>query len=126
MRSVGKLEQFPTLHAIVTAIFGDVTAFVDPANKFSEPGTPNRVLQVLHNYSKNLRYVDVTYPGGTTIRYIEQNPQTRSPYAARAKRGAQIVWVIRQNDSAYLGYIEDGEVFMKPVALNAYTGTTAW
>jgi hypothetical protein len=54
------------------------------------------------------------------MRYVEQNPNTKSEYADRARAGTRIVWVIRKSDSAYLGRVEDDRVFMKPGAENAY------
>ena len=56
------------------------------------------------------------------IRYVEQNPKTTSAYAARARAGARIIWVIRTarkiNDqwvacNDWVGRIEDGVVWMK-------------
>ena len=64
------------------------------------------------------------FKGGTlwavdykNLRYMQQNPNTRSAYADRAKDGAKIVWVIRRNsggnEDTYLGYIEEGIVYLK-------------
>lgn len=68
--------------------------------------------QVKKFRSKDLRYID--WKG---IRYVEQNPNTRSAYAARARQGAKIVWCIRLRDNQYLGRVEEGQVFMKPSAM---------
>jgi len=67
--------------------------------------------QVKKFRSKNLRYID--WRG---IRYVEQNPNSRSAYAARARQGAKIVWCIRLRDNQYLGRIEQDQVFMKEQA----------
>lgn len=53
-----------------------------------------------------LRYVKL--PGGATL--VEQNPDKRSEWAALARQGRRIAWVLR--DGEYLARVVDGEVFM--------------
>ncbi len=53
-----------------------------------------------------LRYVKL--PGGATL--VEQNPKKQSEWAALARAGHRIAWVLR--DGEYLARVADGEVFM--------------
>ena len=53
-----------------------------------------------------LRYVKLS--GGATL--IEQNPRKRSEWAALAREGKRIAWVMR--DGEYLARVVDGEVVM--------------
>ena len=111
MRSLGKVDQFPILQAIYEGIFRGNQANVGgmlislPANAGTGQG---EILMVKRFRAKKLNYVD--HQG---VRYVEQNPASSSDYAKRARAGAQIVWSIRLRDNQYLGYVEDGEVFMK-------------
>ena len=51
-----------------------------------------------------LRYVKLE--GGAVL--VEQNPQKRSEWAALARRGQRVAWVLR--DGEYLARVVDGEV----------------
>ena len=102
--SLGSVAQFPELAAIYESI-------VEHRDTVQLDGHP---------------MVTKKYKGGTLyavrhkeILYIEQNQNTQSDYAERARAGAKIVWVIRPRDNNYLGYIENGEVFMKPRTMKA-------
>ena len=111
-KNIGSVGKFPELNAISDAIF-------HKKNEFQLPdGTP-----LTTKVFKNTLYA-VEHKG---IRYIEQNPNTNSAYAQKAKGGAQIFWVIRMSrkviDAAgveqyvpcaeeWLGYIEDGKVYL--------------
>jgi hypothetical protein len=53
-----------------------------------------------------LRYVEL--PDGAVL--IEQNPKKTSEWAALARRGHRIAWVLR--GGAYLARVVDGEVTM--------------
>lgn len=53
-----------------------------------------------------LRYVDLA--DGAVL--VEQNPNKRSEWAALAKSGHRIAWVLR--DGEYLARVVDGEVTM--------------
>lgn len=53
-----------------------------------------------------LRYVKLD--GGAVV--IEQNPQKRSEWAALARSGRRVAWVLR--DGEYLARVVDGEVVM--------------
>ena len=53
-----------------------------------------------------LRHVKL--PGGATL--VEQNPDKRSEWAALARQGHRIAWVLR--DGEYLARVVDGEVVM--------------
>jgi len=50
------------------------------------------------------------------VSYIEQNPDTASSFARRARMGAKIMWIIR--GSNYEGYVEDGKAFRKLIGRN--------
>ncbi len=114
MRSLGNVDQFPTLRAIYEGIINATQTNVGgmlitlPANAGTALG---EILVVKRFQAKKLNYVD--HQG---VRYVEQNPNSSSAYAKRARAGAQIVWSIRLRDNQYLGYVENGEVFMKDLA----------
>lgn len=106
-RNLGSVSQFGTLQAICGAIFSRTTYFSLPDS--------TRLRTKL--FKRSLFAVE--HEG---MRYVEQNPKTQSAYAARARDGARIVWVIRIarkidnqwvtcND--WVGRIEDGVVWMK-------------
>lgn len=42
--------------------------------------------------------------------YIEQNPSKRSKWAAMARRGHNILWIINTRTNEYWGRVVDGEV----------------
>lgn len=103
MKNLGSVGKFPELSKIYHAIaFGKVGDTVFP------PNPPALGLKVDQFHGKKLNYVD--WKG---VRYVQQNPNTQSAYAARARQGSRIVWVIRLRDGAYMGCIENGEVFLK-------------
>lgn len=67
-------------------------------------------------------------------RYVAQNPRTDSVFAARARQGSKIMWVIDLKTNEYLGRVdalagfppEAGAVFMKhPSQLKAKTRSAA-
>jgi hypothetical protein len=98
---VGHLSEFPELNEIVGAIFKRQFLQVRLSN--------GQIVKASSFQPKNLWYVD--HAG---MRYVEQNPTTKSEYARRARAGAQIVWVIRKCDGAYLGCVEGDRVFSYP------------
>ncbi|MGB7924891.1 MAG: hypothetical protein WCF57_16745 [Pyrinomonadaceae bacterium] len=53
-----------------------------------------------------LRYVNLA--GGAVL--VEQNPKTRSEWAALAQHGHNVAWALR--DGEYLARVVDGEVTM--------------
>jgi hypothetical protein len=53
-----------------------------------------------------LRYVEL--PGDAVL--VEQNPKKTSEWAALARKGHRVAWVMR--DGAYLARVVDGEVTM--------------
>ena len=56
--------------------------------------------------SSGLRHVEL--PDGATL--IEQNPKKSSEWAALARDGRRVAWVMR--DGAYLARVVDGEVIL--------------
>jgi hypothetical protein len=70
-----------------------------------------------------LRGVDCDVNLGTRIvslRFIEQNPQKSSQYAAMAVRGAKIMWVIdTRTQNGFLGRMQDGQWY--PSTMRATT-----
>lgn len=99
MELIGKVENFKDLEAIYQAVTTGKAGDIIPIE-----GKP----KVGFFVSKKLRFVD--HAG---VRYVEQNPQSSSVYAQRARQGAKIVWVIRLKGDVYLGRIEDGNVYQK-------------
>ncbi len=106
-RNMGSVSQFGTLQAICGAI-------AQRTIHFSLPGGQRLRTRI---FKRSLFAVE--HEG---IRYVEQNPKTQSVYAARARAGASIVWVIRvarkMDDqwvacNEWIGRIEDGVVWMK-------------
>ncbi len=106
-RNLGSVSQFLALQAIVGAIFSRAMYFSLP------DGTRLRT-----KLFKGSLFA-VEHEG---MRYVEQNLNTRSAYAERAKKGARIVWVIRTYKKVgeewipcneWLGRIEDGNVWRK-------------
>ena len=103
------LSRFPELQAIVEAIFEKKHHFTLP------DGSSLRTRAFVQGTCTGVDY--------NLHRYIEQNQRSKSDEAARARKGAQIVWVIRTHDpktraqlakGLYVGKIEDGTVRMKP------------
>jgi len=99
MQELGAVSRFPELCQIYQAIVNK--------QKFWAFGGQAREVGLFHE--KNLRYVD-----HNGIRYVEQNPNSQSAYADRARRGAKIVWCIRLSDNQYVGRIENGVVYKAP------------
>ena len=106
-RNMGSVSQYPTLQAICGAIFSKAMHF----------SLPNGARLRTKLFKRKLFAVE--HEG---LRYIEQNLKTTSAYAARARAGARIIWVIRIarkiddqwvacND--WVGRIEDGLVWMR-------------
>jgi hypothetical protein len=112
MQRVGTLDQFEELKLIINAILSHEQGLQIPQIAALDPS--NLLPAVNFFRGKGLYYLD--FMG---IRYVEQNPNTQSAYASRAREGSQIVWIIRLRDDRYLGRVEDGEVFMKPEAQRA-------
>jgi hypothetical protein len=103
------LSRFSELEAIVEAIFQKKHHFTLPN------GTTLRTRAFVQGTCVGVDY--------QLHRYIEQNQRNKTDEAARARKGAQIVWVIRTHDpitkeqldkGLYVGKIEDGTVRMKP------------
>lgn len=98
-RKIGEVGQYPALWAICSAIWLRLPKFKLPGGK--EIST------------KSFKGGDLWAVDLDGKRYVEQNPNTHSPFATRARDGAKIIWVIQLSDNKYLGYIEDGDIFMK-------------
>jgi hypothetical protein len=99
-RNLGNVSRFPEIAAIYGAILGRLMHFMLPDGRRIRTkimGAPERLVVVDHQ----------------GLRYVEQNLRTKSEYAKRAREGARIVWVIRGRDNAWLGRIEDGNVWMR-------------
>jgi len=101
MQDIGPVTKYREL----AAIYHGVTKMVE-GQLVQLPSGLSAQIKKFH--SKDLRYID--WRG---IRYVEQNPNSRSAYAARARQGAKIVWCIRLRDNQYLGRIEQGQVYMR-------------
>ena len=106
-QNVGSIDKYPLLQAIGGAIFSKTMFF----------SLPNGTRLRTKLFKGKLFAVE--YEG---IRYVEQNTHTQSAYAARAREGARIVWIIRilRRDhvnwvpcNEWLGRIEDGIVWKK-------------
>lgn len=112
-RNLGNVSRFPELAAICGAIFAKQRSFQ----------LPNGDTLKTKLFKGTLFAVD--YNG---LRYVEQNPNTSSAYAAMARKGARILWVIRTHrkvkdatgaehlvpcENEWLGRVEDGTVYMK-------------
>lgn len=106
-QNMGSVSRFPELQSICGAIFSKATHF----------SLPNGQRVKTKIFKRELFAVE--HEG---VRYVEQNPQTTSAYAERARAGARIVWVIRTARkingqwvacNEWLGRIEDGVVWMK-------------
>lgn len=94
----GALDEFPTLKRIANAVFqGDASV---------ELGG-ERV------YTKRMANGTITGLDHKGIRYVEQNPESGSSYALRAKSGEQIMWVMRTG-GGYIGRVENGIVWRHP------------
>ena len=85
--------------------------------KKDEELTPGRILVAfeklfgggrgVRRFSRSgLRYVEL---GGEAV-LVEQNPKKGSEWAARAREGSRVAWVLR--DGEYLARVVDGEVTM--------------
>lgn len=114
MNRIGQLKDFPALEAIADAINSKKMHFRLP------DGTALRT-----KLFKGVLFA-VDHEG---VRYVEQNPKTSSAYAARARAGSRIIWVIKTHQKArdattgrdylvpcenhWLGRIEDGQVYKK-------------
>ena len=44
--------------------------------------------------------------------FIEQNPYKKSEFAARARRGRKIAWLIDKKKSKYLARVENGKIYI--------------
>jgi hypothetical protein len=112
-KNKGPVGQFAELEAISSAIFSRKASFT----------LPNGTRVQTKLFKGSLYAVD--HAG---IRYVEQNPNTASEYAHRAREGARILWVIKTHskvtdaagkvqlvscDNEWLGRIENGTVYMK-------------
>ena len=70
------------------------------------------------------------FAGGTIFgmdyqnrRYIEQNPKTSSQYAVQARSGVKIMWVIDLKFNEYLGRVDEGIVWARPLLAAAHQHT---
>lgn len=106
-RNEGSLSKYPELQAICGAIFSRAMYF----------SLPNGGRLRTRLFKGQLFAVE--HEG---LRYVEQNPDTSSAYAARAREGVRIVWVIRVarkvngqwvKCNEWVGRIEDGIVWRK-------------
>ena len=98
-RNLGDVNKFAALRLIHFAIFNRIHSFALP---------DGRLVQTKKFKGGTLYAVDLD-----DRRYVEQNPNTQSAYADRARQGAKILWVIKRSTGEYLGYIEDDVVWMK-------------
>ncbi len=98
-RNLGDVVEFAELNAIYLAIAAHKDTFQ----------IPNGNMLFTKKFKGGTLYA-VDHKG---IRYMEQNPNTGSAYAKKSQEGAKIVWVIRLREGGYLGYIEDGIVWMQ-------------
>lgn len=105
---LGNVDRYPELAAIVEAILSRV-------RYFSVPNGTRLQTKIMGNAA----CFGVDYQG---LRYIEQNPATKSDEARRARAGAKIVWVIRTYNTItgapltkhlWVGKVEDGMVRMR-------------
>lgn len=104
--NIGNVDKFALLHKIIAAIFDkSIDKFVWDSQE----------VHVGTFRSKQLRYIDME-----DRRYIQQNPNTGSQAAARARKGAKIIWVMRGNQ--YIGRIEDGQVYAVPEVVSRKAG----
>lgn len=97
---LGDTSKFPLIHAINFAIIHKQEYAVLPSGA--------KVKTKIMGHPRKLYAID--YDG---LRYVQQNPATNSQFALRARRGANIVWVIRLKDNMYTGFIEDEQIFKK-------------
>lgn len=108
MKNLGSVGKFPDLSAIFHAVAFGHEGLLITLQK-SDPSKPDPHRTKIQRFTnKRLNYID-----WNGVRYVQQNPNTNSAYAARARQGSRIVWVIRLRDNAYMGYVENGEAFMK-------------
>lgn len=100
MQNIGNVNQFPELASIYHGVVNCPAGTPIPVGA--------QLLRVQRFQSKRLSYLDHE---GT--RYVQQNTNTSSVYAAEARQGSKIIWIIRLRDNVYLGRIQDGTVYMK-------------
>lgn len=105
MKNIGHVSQFPELHAIWMAVM----------HHKNQTELPDRT-RVSTRRFKGGKIFGIDHAGK---RYIEQNPETHSAYAERARRGSKIMWVIDLNTNQYLGRIDEEVVFMHEHARRA-------
>jgi len=112
MKLLGPITKFAELHRIYQAVChgkeGDGVELVHPKLGAS-------VMFVQRFALKDLLYLDFN-----GLRYVQQNPKTSSEYAARARQGAKIMWIIRLSDNQYLGVVDNGQVYQKEASTSAY------
>lgn len=99
MKLVGHVSQWKELHAIWLAVMlhKNQTELPDGTRIFTRR-------------FKNGKLFGIDHAGK---RYIEQNPETHSAYAERARRGSKIMWIIDLSTNQYLGRIDEEQVFMQ-------------
>ena len=104
MKKIGTIKDYPQLKRIYEAIFQNTKS------QFT-----------IKNFKEGLKAID---HGG--LRYVQQNPNTGSKFAAQARNGSKIIWVIRTHNkitdaagrkflvpcnNQYVGRIQDGDVY---------------
>lgn len=97
-KNLGSVSQYPLLQKIYSAVCGD-------GKNFTYDG---KTIKVGKFVNKNLFYVEMD-----GLRYVQQNPNSQSAYALRARRGVKIMWIIRLSDDVFMGRVENDTVFKK-------------
>lgn len=98
MQGLGHVSQFPQLLALWLAI----------TQHRPEVRFPDGTCLATRRFKEG-KLFGIDYQGK---RYVEQNPETHSAYAARARRGSKIVWVIDLRTNQYLGRIDEEQVHL--------------
>lgn len=107
MKNLGDVNQFSELAAIYHGVVNCPAGTPIPVGR-------GALVRVSRFQNKRLNYLD--FEGR---RYVQQNPNTSSVYAAEARQGSKIIWIIRLLDNVYLGRIQDGTVYLKEGATKA-------
>lgn len=107
MRNMGSVNQ-----SRMASVIYDAVTTKSPGHKLQELADRDS------NYPRSLPFVSIfkgkrlQFVDFRGVRFVEQNPNTQSAYASRARQGAVIVWMIRLIDNVFLGCIEDGTVHL--------------
>ena len=107
MDSIGPVSKYPDLAAIYEAVTSHRHYYT--------------TIQPTPRTAAGTRVFTRSFAGGKVIgldheglRYVEQNVCTNSQFAAKAREGAKIMWVIDLRTNHYLGRVEDGVVYLNP------------